>query len=149
MRFVGNPLEIVASRVLKSLKIFLHFQLLPEVVRISSEVVGNLRRSLEVLWNLRQFSQAVGKSSEIQILWKWKISRTLLKKFGRYNMNLSCAYIYCKDFEWVVVVLFRKYCVIKNLQVCRFGSVLVDYCEFTANERIWIFDIFICSLFPL
>ena len=75
-----NWLEIVAGPVLKSSKIFLHLRLSLEVVAKSSEVVGNLQQSLEVFQNCWQSSEAVGKSSEIQILWRRKISRILLKK---------------------------------------------------------------------
>ena len=75
-----KPLEIVAGPVLRSSKIFLHLWLSSEAVGKSSEVVGNLRWSSEVFRNLRQCSEAVGKSSEIQILWRQKISRILLKK---------------------------------------------------------------------
>ena len=73
LEIVWKPLAVVAGPVLKSSKIFLH-------LRLSTEVVGSLRRSFEVFGNLWLSSEAVGKSSEIQILWRRKISRILLKK---------------------------------------------------------------------
>ena len=87
---VGNPLEIVASSVLKSSKIFLYLWLF-------SEVVGNLRRSSEVFRNVRQSSEGVDKSMEIQILWRRKISHILLKKpWQEYLFDLlSKEEVYC------------------------------------------------------
>ena len=77
-------MEIFAGPVLKWSKIFLHFRLSLEVIGKSSEAIGNLWRSSEHFQNLWQSSEAVGKSSEIPILWRQKILRILLKKVGRY-----------------------------------------------------------------
>ena len=121
MRLVGNPLEIIAGPVLKSLKIFLHIRLSSEVIGKSSEVVGNLWRSSEVFWNLWQSSEAVGKSSEIQILWRRKFSRILQKKSWQEYDWLFCLFfpfvkwddwqIYCLSLmindDWIHTGLYR------------------------------------------
>ena len=53
----------------------------------SSTISLNLRLSSAVFRNLRQSSKVVGKSSEIQVLWRRKISCILWKKGGRYNID--------------------------------------------------------------
>ena len=73
-------LKSLAHPVLKSSKIFRHLWLSAEIIGKSSEVIGNLQRFSEVFRKLRQTSEVIGKASEIQVLWRRKISRILLKK---------------------------------------------------------------------
>ena len=49
------------------------------------EVIENLPRSSEVFGNLQQSSDVIGKSSEIQVLWRGKISCILL---GKKNLQV-------------------------------------------------------------
>ena len=67
-RLVGNCWCAHFWRHQKSLYTFA--RLSSEVVGKSSEVVGNLRRSLEVFRKLQQSSEAVDKHLEIQVLWR-------------------------------------------------------------------------------
>ena len=73
-------LKSLAHPVLKSSKIFRHLWLSAEIIGKSSEVIGNLQRFSEVFRKLRQTSEVIDKASEIQVLWRRKISRILLKK---------------------------------------------------------------------
>ena len=66
-----KSLEIVAGPVLKSSEVV-------ENLRKLLETFGDLRKSFEIFDKLS--SEAVGKSSEIHILWRRKISCILLKK---------------------------------------------------------------------
>ena len=53
---------------------------------------GYLRKSSQISGDLRQSSEVVGKSSEIQVQWRQKFSRILLKKKnGRYKIMTSNA----------------------------------------------------------
>ena len=81
VRLIGNPLEN-AGPALKLSNLST-----PSVIFGSRREIfggnlwkswGSLRQSSEVFRNLRQSSVAVGKSLEIQILWRRKISRILL-----------------------------------------------------------------------
>ena len=58
----------LACQVFKSSKIFLHLWLSSQVVWKSSAIFGSHQKSSEVFWKLRQSSEAVGKSSEFQVL---------------------------------------------------------------------------------
>ena len=114
-------MEIVASSVLKSSKIFLYLWLF-------SEVVGNLRGSSEVFRNVRQSSEGVDKSMEIQILWRRKISHILLKKPWQVYLFdlLSKEEVYCLFLLYLFELTFRINKEFFEVLVAIFGYSISD-----------------------
>ena len=114
------------------IEIFLHLQLLSEVVRKSSEAVGNLQRS----------SEAFGKSSEIQILWRRKISHILLKTSWQvYNIKgpsitLNCNKCY-RLWPSLTAMICTRFPHMKQLEPLLFSldGTLVHCIEYYPNNE--------------